>query len=119
MKIILTTETNLAAVILMSQVIAAVKGNIDGVNIDSWSYIKSGDRYDIIFYNQPQFAKVPERNALFRVEVEGSEVVFSTAWWKSNPEPSKEMLCIHTGKLTEMLLKYFRGGFIKFSVVDF
>ena len=70
MKIILTTETNLAAVILMSQVIAAVKGSIEGVNIDSWSYIKSGDRYDIIYYNQPQFANVPERNALFRVEVE-------------------------------------------------
>ena len=119
MKIVLTTETAMAAVVLKNHVIAAVKGDIDDVNIDTWTYVKSGDNFDIIYHNPEQYTDYPEKNVVFRVEVEGTEVSFGTAWWKSKPEPSKEMLCLHTGRLSEMLLRYFSGGFINFNIVDF
>jgi len=119
MKIILTTETGLAAMVLKNQIIAAVKGELEGVTIDTWSYIKSGDNFDIIYHDADQYVNAPEKNVLFRVETSGSEVVFSTAWWKSKPEPSREMLCLHTGRLTEMLLRYYGGTFVKFNVLDF
>lgn len=119
MKIILTTETAMAALVLKNHIIAAVKGEIDGVDIDTWSYVKSGDNFDIIYHNPPQYLNSPERNVLFRVEVDGTEVSFGSAWWKSNPEPLREMICLHTGRLAEMLLRYFSGGYIKFNVVDF
>ena len=118
MKIILTTETALAAMVLKNQIIAAVKGEVSGVTIDTWSYIKSGDNFDILYHDAEQYVNAPEKNVLFRVEASGQEVSFSTAWWKSKPEPSREMLCLHTGRLTEMLLRYFSGSYIRFNVLD-
>lgn len=119
MKIILTTETNLAAIVLKGHIIAAVKGEVDCVEIETWSYIKSKDNYDIIYHNPAQYVDESEKHVLFRVEVEGTEVTFSTAWWSNNPEPSREMMCLHTGRLSEMLLRYFPKSFIKFNVVGF
>lgn len=119
MKIILTTETSMSAVVLKNQIIAAVKGELVGQTIDTWSYIKSGDNFDVLFHNPPQYTETPESNVLFKVEVEGLDVYLSTAWWKSKPQPSREMSCLHTGKLTEMILRYFSSSFIKFSIVDY
>ena len=119
MKIILTTETAMAAVVLKSHILAAVKGDFNGLEIDTWTYVKSGDKFDIIFHNPDQYVDEPEKNVIFKVEVSGNEVSFSTAWWKGKPEPSREMLSLHTGRLTEMLLRYFSGGYIKYSIVDF
>lgn len=119
MKIILTTETSLAAALLKQQIITAVKGENTEILIDTWSYKRSGDNYDIIYHNPSQYIDSPEKNVLFRVEVDGTEVFFSTAWWINNPQPANEMLCLHTGRLTEMLLSNFSSNFIKFNVVDF
>lgn len=119
MKIILTTETASAAVVLKNQIIAAIKGEIEGVTIDTWSTTRSAESFDIIFHDAEQYVSAPEKNVLFKVVVEGTEVVFSTGWWKANPEPVREMLCLHTGRLTEMLLRYFPGSYIKFNIVDF
>lgn len=119
MKIILTTETASAAVVLKNQIIAAIKGEIEGVVIDTWAYTKSGEKLDIVFHDAEQYVKASEKNVLFKIVVEGAEVILSSGWWKSNPEPSKEMICLHTGRLTEMLLRYFPGSFIKFNIVDF
>ena len=119
MKIVLTTETAPAAVVLKNQIIAAVKGDMEDVTIDTWTYVKSNENYDIVFHNPEQYANDPEKNVLFKVGVEGTEVTFSTGWWKANPEPSREMQCLHTGRLVEMLLRYFSKGFIKFNIVDF
>lgn len=109
----------MAAVVLKMQIIAAVKGDIKGMDIDTWTYVKSGDKFDIIFHDPSQYVNDPTKNVIFKVEVEGAEVSFSTAWWKGRLEPSREMLSLHTGRLTEMLLRYFSGGFIKYSIVDF
>lgn len=119
MKVVLTTETASAAVVLKNQIIAAVRGELDDVKIDTWSYIKSGDGFDVVYHNSDQYTDEPEKNVLFRVDVEGSEVIFSAGWWKNKPMPKKEMLCLHTGRLTEMLLRYFSAKYIKFNVVDF
>ena len=119
MKIVLTTETSLAAMVLKSQIIAAVKGEIKDVTIDTWAYIKSGDNYDIIYHDVPQYVDAPDKNVLFRVEAEGNEVTFSTAWWKNKPEPKREMLCLHTGRLTEMLLRYFPGTSVRFNILNY
>lgn len=119
MKIILTTETASAAVVLKNQIIAAVKGEIEGVTIDTWSYTKSGDKLDILYHDVEQYVNAPEKNVLFKVIVEGTEVILSSGWWKSNPEPSREMICIHIGRLAEMLLRYFPGCYIKFNIIDF
>jgi hypothetical protein len=119
MKVVLTTETALAAVVLKGHILSAIKGDVDNMDIDTWSYVKSGDNYDIIYHNPLQYVNAPEKNVVFRVEVEGTEVMISTAWWSSKPVPSKEMLCLHTGRLVEMLLRYFSGGFMKFNIVDF
>ena len=51
MKIILTTETSLAAALLKQQIITAVKGENTNILIDTWSYKRSGDNYDIIPLN--------------------------------------------------------------------
>ena len=119
MKIVLTTETAMAAVVLKNQVLAAIKGEIEGVDIDTWSYIKSGDNFDVIYHNPSQYVNYPERNVVFTVAVGGTEVTFNSAWWKTKPEPSREMLCLHTGRLAEMLLRYFSKGCIRFNVVDY
>lgn len=119
MKIVMTTETSLAAMVLKNQIIAAVKGEIKYITIDTWSYIKSRDNYDIVYHDLPQYVETPEKNVIFRVESEGNEVTFSTAWWKNKPEPQREILCLHIGRLTEMLLRYFSGTFIRFIVLDY
>ena len=118
MKVLLQTESPLMAVRLKDNIIKSVKGQIEGVKIETWSYIKSSDNFDVIYHNPQQYIDYPERNVLFRVEVDGSIVSLSTAWWKRNLEPSIEMMCLHTGRLTEMLLRYFRNSYIKYSIVD-
>lgn len=109
----------MAAVVLKMQIISAVMGDIDGFSIDTWTYMKSGDKFDIIFHNPAQYVDDPTKNVIFKVEVEGKEVSFSTAWWKGKTEPTREMLCLHTGRLTEMLLRYFSGRFMKYNITEF
>ena len=119
MKIVLTTETAMAAVVLKQRVVAAIKGEIEGVDIETWSYNKSRDNFDVIYHNPSQYVNDPEKNVVFTISVVGTEVTFNSAWWKSKPEPSREMICLHTGRLAEMLLCYFSKGFIRFNIVDY
>ena len=118
MKIILTSENALLAVKLRDKIIKATKGEADDTIIDTWSYVRSSDDYDILFHNPEQYLKDPGKNVLFRLEIDGAFVILSSAWWKKNPEPSYEIVCLHTGRLTEMLLRYFKKDFIKFTIID-
>lgn len=118
MKIILSTENSITAMRLRDQIIKSVKGEIEGLSIETWSYTRSGNNFDILFHNPEQFTLEPAKNVLFKLEVDGSNVLLSSVWWKNNPEPLYESVCLHTGRLTEMLLRYFSGKYIKFSVVD-
>jgi hypothetical protein len=118
MRIILSTENSLTAMRLRDQIIKSIKGEIDGLSIDTWSYTRSGDNFDILYHDPAQYTQEPNKNVLFKLEIDGSNVLFSSVWWKKNPEPSYEIMCLHTGRLTEMLLRYFRGRYIKFTVVD-
>ena len=119
MKLILTTETSITSEQLKNKIIKAVKGEMDNIIIDTWSYLRSGDNFDIVYHNPSQYIDTPENNVVFRLGIDGSEVYFENAWWKSNPEPSKDMFCLHIGRLTEMLLTYFSSEFFRFYIVDF
>lgn len=120
MKIIITASTTLDALRLRDQVLNTIKGLDINHTIDTWEYVKSGDNYDIIFHNPKQYTDEDKsKNVLFRVSVDGVNLVFTTAWWSVNPEPSREMLCLHTGRLTEMLLAHFGKNIIKYSISDF
>lgn len=119
MKIILTTDSVFAAARLKTMIVDAIKGVATNITIDTWSYTKSGDGYDIIFHNLAQYIDDVNKNVLFRVETDGTNVMFSCAWWSKNPEPTTEMLSLHTGRLTELLLSHFHAYYNRFSIVEF
>lgn len=114
MRIILSTGNFLTAMRLRELIIKSVKEG----KIATWSYTRSGNNYDILYHDPKQYTQDPSKNVLFKLEIDGSNVLFSSVWWKKNPEPSYEIMCLHIGRLTEMLLRYFRGRYIKFTVVD-
>lgn len=118
MKVILNTENTFQAIKLRELIIKGIKGEIDNVKIDTWSYTKSVENFDIVFHNPDQYLKDPEKNVLFKLDVDGSFNVLSIVWWKKNPEPSVEMKCYHIGRMVEMLLRYFSNNYIKLSIVD-
>ena len=118
MKVILNTENTFQAIKLREQIIKGIKGDIEAVIIDTWSYTKSVEKFDIVCHNPNQYLNDPEKNVLFKLDVDGSFILLSIVWWKKNPEPSDEMKCYHVGRLVEMLLRHFRNSFIKLSVVD-
>lgn len=117
MKVHLYTEDELMAIDLRDSIISSLKGTIDGVSIDTWSYINSKDGYDILFHNPDQYVTDNTKNVLFRLQIDGACVVLTTAWWTKNPEPTYEMFCLHTGRLVEMLLRYFSEKYIKLSIL--
>lgn len=118
MKVILNTDNAFQAIKLREQIIKGIKGEIEGITINTWSYTKSSENYDIVFHNPEQYSKEPEKNVLFKLEVDGSFIELSIVWWKKNPEPSDDMKCYHIGRLVEMLLRHFRHNYIKLSVID-
>lgn len=118
MKIILSTDSVMAAIALKQWILQSVRDEIEGVDIRTWSYAKSQEGYDLIYHNAQQYINDPSKNVLFKAEVDGSNLIFSSCWWNNNPKPLIELYCEHTGRLTEMLLRYFRDKFIKFSIVD-
>ena len=118
MRIILSTDNSLTAMRLRDLIIKSVKGKIEGLSIETWSYTRSRNNFDILYHDLEQYTQDPAKNVLFKMEIDGSNVLLSSAWWKNNPEPLYEIVCLHTGRLTEMLLRYFRGKYIKFSVVE-
>lgn len=118
MRIILTTENTFSAARLRDRILKAVKGDLPEETIDTWSYARATDSIDVIFHNPPQYVEVSENNVLFRVDLNGENVIFSTAFWSRNPKPSMEMNCLHVGRLTEMILVHFLGEFSKFSILE-
>lgn len=117
MRIILSTENSLTAMRLRDLIIKSVMGEVDGFSIETWSYTRSGNNFDILYHDPEQYTENPAKNVLFKLEIDGFNVLLSSVWWKNNPEPSYEMVCLHTGRLTEMLLRYFSGHYIRFTVV--
>ncbi len=118
MKIVITTENMFVALRLKSDILKTINGNVPTISIDTWSYQKAAQDYDIIYHNALQYTQDPTKNVLFRVVVNDSNVMFIPAWWTKNPEPSREIVCIHIGRLAEMLLRYFPNYMEKFSILD-
>lgn len=119
MRISLTTENTLAGARLKERIIKTINGDYENITVDMWSYIKSGDGFDIIYHNLDQYVNDPAKNVLFRVEIDGSNVVLSSAWWAGNETPSREIMCLHIGRLTEMLLNYFSDAILKFNIYNY
>lgn len=119
MKIILSTESFFSAAILKEKIIKGTQKNEDSFLIETWSYKKSGDNYDIIYHDVPQYMDDAAKKVIFRVETDDRNVVLSTAWWANNPEPSHQMISLHVGRLTEMLLTHFSDKFITYRIIDF
>lgn len=117
MKVILNTETPYQAVWLREYIIKDLKGELNTEEIDTWSYTKSSEEYDIIFHNPVQYINEPAKNVIFKIEIDGSNVVFSVAWWSKNPEPLENMKNLHIGRLVEMLLCHYAEKFFKLSIV--
>lgn len=118
MKLILNTNDISAATRLKQHIISSVKGECEDITIDTWSYTSSMEKFDLLFHNLSQYVDDKSKNVLFRVYTDGSNVVFSIVWWKNNPKPTEEIMCLHLGRLTEMLLSHFRSEFSKLSIVD-
>lgn len=119
MKIVLSTESFFSAAILKERIIKSTQEKDNSISIETWSYKKSGDNYDIIYHDIPQYINDAAKNVIFKVETDDRNVVLSTAWWKNNPEPSYEMISLHVGRLTEMLLTHFSNKFITYRIIDF
>lgn len=116
MKIVLSTESELSARTLKNNIIKSIQGGVPSVDIDTWSY-KQVNKIDVIFHNPVQYIDNPEKNVVFSIKIDDSNVIFSASWWKENPRPLDELICLHTGRLTEMLLRYFKESFIKLVVL--
>lgn len=116
MKVILSTYSPLAAALLQQQIIRSLKNEAKASYL-TWSYVKSKEQFDIIYHNPDQYIKESEKNVIFRIYVDGYDVVFMPMWWMKNPQPSEDMICLHIGRLVEMLLRYFSAEF-KTCVVD-
>ncbi len=119
MKVIVTTLSVFDAARLKEKIISAIKEKLTSVNIETWSYTTSSEKHDIVYHDCPQYIDDPSKNVLFKIELDGNNVVFSTCWWSKNPEPSHEMLSLHTGRLIEMLLAHFSQLFTKVNIVGF
>ena len=118
MKLILNTNDILSATRLKQHILSSVKGECEDITIDTWSYTSSMEKYDLLFHNPLQYVSDNTKHVLFRVYTDGSNVVFTIVWWKNNPKPTEEIMCLHLGRLTEMLLANFRGEYSKLSIVD-
>ena len=119
MKIVLTTDGIFSSSRLKEKIIQSIQGKNEKIQIDTWSYTKSSDNYDIIYHNASQYLEDPNKNVIFRVEINGDNLLFSCAWWANNPQPDNTMFCIHVGRLTEMLFTYFSQDFSKFMINDY
>lgn len=118
MKVILNTENAYQAVRLRELIIRGIKKELDNVEIDTWAYTKSAEEYDIIYHNLPQYVNDPDKNVLFRLVLDGANVIFKIVWWKGKPEPDEKVKSLHMGRLVEMLLSHFMQSIIKLSIVD-
>lgn len=118
MRIVLTTENIYVASRLRDKILRTVRKDESEMQIDTWSYIKAADDFDVIFHNPSQYTNDPLKNVVFRVELNGENIIFSTAYWTHNPQPSHEMYCLHVGRLTEMLLTYFSKDITKYAIID-
>lgn len=118
MRIVLTTENIYAASRLRDRILRAVRGELPQEQIDTWSYAKAANNCDVIYHDPPQFTEDLSKNVVFRVELNGENVIFATTYWNGNPQPSFDMFCLHVGRLTEMLLTHFSGDFTKFSIFE-
>ena len=120
MKLIATTVDVFAASRLQLMIKQAIKGEHPaGMRVDTWAYTRSGDNYDIIYHNVSQYVDDPARNVIFRMEQDGSNVIFTAAHWVNKPTPTHDMDCLHAGRLLEMLLAHFSRYITQVSVADF
>lgn len=104
---------------LKHEIINELKRNIDEREIKTWEYTQSKEKFDIIYHNPPQYKDDPQKNVIFKLEIIGEDLVFSTAYWTNKSTPSHEMYALHVGRLTEMLLTYFYDKFIRYEIVNF
>lgn len=119
MKVVITTDNMFVAYRLKSEILSALNNN--DCEIKTWTFEKAkrgGQDVDIIYHNPSQYTNNPKKNVLFRVVVIDNNVQFFVSWWKNHPVPSRDMICLHIGRLTEMLLCNFSTYIRTFSVLD-
>lgn len=118
MKIILTTGSEQAAETLKNKIINVIMGKDRNDTIETWSYTQAQDGSDIIYHNKDQYVNDPTKNVIFIVKVNEVEVTFKDSYWRNtkNIRPIQEMVCYHTGRLTEILLAHFGSRFSSFEI---
>ena len=119
MKIVLSTDSMISAVRLKGAILRAVKGENADISIETWSYVRTSDIFDVLYHINEEYVNDPTKNVLFKVVQDGNDVLLTVAWWKRNPDPSWEIRSLHVGRLVELLLTYFKNKFISFKIVDF
>ena len=72
MKVVLYTENIFQSNRLRERIIKGIKNDLDDLKIDTWSYAKATGNYDIIYHNPQQYIERPEKNVLFRLEIDGT-----------------------------------------------
>lgn len=118
MKLIVFTDGIFEAARLKDSIINSIKGEEGCECIDTWSYVLAANNHDVIFHNLSKYTDYPDKNVLFRMDLDGENIVFKPTWWKKYEQPSDEMKNLHTGKLVEMLLTHFSGKFGKISIQE-
>ena len=112
MKIVINCASAIAANRLKNQIVEDVKNE----ELMTWSYKKSKSDHDIIFHNPDQYVEEPAKNVIFVVKTDDNAVVLKTTYWEGNPEPSREMNALHTGRLVEAILGQGYSG--NFQIID-
>ena len=70
---------------------------------------------EYIYHDSYQYVSTPEKNVVFRIKRISAKVVLTATHLPENPKPDHDMYALHTGRLTEMLLK--RDDIPSFSVI--
>lgn len=120
MKIEINCGTEKNAELLKNNILDDVKSGV----YETWSHkpikIEIDDSLidgDAIYHDANQFMKPTEKqkHVIFVVERDKNKVIFQANYMKNNPKPDHDMYALHTGRLTEMLLK--RDDILSFSVI--
>lgn len=112
MRIVIECTSAFEAKKLKSQILEDVKNE----ELETWEHTTAQSGNDIIFHNPDQYVTEPKKNVIFSIDTDDNKVVFSTKYWSKNPQPSKEMYALHTGRLVEVILN--QGYSNNFKVIS-
>ena len=106
MKVILNTDNAFQSLRLREQIISGIKGELDNVAIDTWAFTKSGENYDILYHNPSQYVDDPTKNVLFKMDIDGSNISFSTTNEGRNTQVVRDFSVTETVKTDSYIVSY-------------